>query len=179
MREPLLIDEVTLCRGKRVELVQRIYRYGEDLLTKDVIKFGQSIAVTPFKDDRNVILIRQFRAAINRWILEIPAGRIEHGESPEQAVLRELKEEIGYEARYIKKLSSIYLSPGYSDEVIHLYIAKDLIYTGAKPEKGELIEVIEVNFDKALDILTKEEVVDAKTLISLLIVRHFFEQGLL
>lgn len=172
MSTPEFIEEYTLCRGKRTELAQRVYRYGSDIVVKDVVKFGQSVAVVPFKDNKTVVLIKQFRPAINRWIIEIPAGRIELGEDPLEAALRELKEEVGYEARYLRKLISIYPSPGYNDELIHIYLAKDLVYVGSRPEKEELIEVFEADLDTALDMILGGDVVDAKTLIALLIARH-------
>lgn len=167
------IEERTLCRGRRIELVQRIYRFDGDFLVKDVVKFGQSVAIVPVKSGRTIVLIKQFRAPVGRWVVEVPAGRIELGEPPENAVVRELREEIGYEPKYIKKLVSIYLSPGYSDEVIHIYLAKDLKYVGSSPEKGELIVVFEVDLDKALELVLQSDIIDAKTLIALLIARDY------
>ncbi|MEM1645610.1 MAG: NUDIX hydrolase [Ignisphaera sp.] len=167
------IEEHTLCRGKRIELVQRIYRLGNDFIVKDVVKFGQSVAIVPVKNGKTIVLIKQFRAPVGRWIVEVPAGRIEYGETPEEAVVRELKEEIGYEPKYVKKLVSVYLSPGYSDEVIHVYLAKNLEYVGSSPEKGELIEVFEAELDKALELVLLSDIVDAKTLIALLIARKY------
>lgn len=169
---PELVEEKPLCKGKRVELVQRLYRYNNDFFIRDVVKFGQSIAIVPLKENRKVIMIKQFRAPIGKWILEIPAGRIELGESSEEAVIRELKEEIGYVPKNVQKLVSVYISPGYSDEVLHIYLAKDLVYVGATPEKGELIEVVEVDLDKALEIVLENNIIDVKTLIALLMVRQ-------
>lgn len=169
-----LIEEHLLCRGKRVELFQRVYRYGNEVFVKDVIRFGQSVAVIPFKDVNKIIMIKQFRAAVGKWIYEIPAGRIEPGENIENTVLRELREEVGYEAKQLEKLVSVYISPGYSDEVIHIYVARDLVYVGSSPEKGELIEVIEIDLDKALEMIISSDIVDAKTLIALLMTRYMF-----
>ncbi|MEM0371939.1 MAG: NUDIX hydrolase [Ignisphaera sp.] len=168
-----LVEERTLCRGKRVELIQRVYMYSTEVFVKDVVRFGQSVAIVPFKDMRKIVMVKQFRAPINKWILEIPAGRIEFGESPEEAVVRELREEVGYVPKYVQKLVSVYMSPGYSDEVIHIYVAKNLEYVGASPEKGELIEIVEVDIDKALEMILADNVVDAKTLIALLSVKQF------
>ncbi|MEM1683018.1 MAG: NUDIX hydrolase [Ignisphaera sp.] len=168
-----LVEERTLCRGKRIELIQRVYMYSTEVFVKDVVRFGQSVAIVPFKDMRKIVMVKQFRAPINKWILEIPAGRIEFGESPEEAVVRELREEVGYVPKYVQKLVSVYMSPGYSDEVIHIYVAKNLEYVGASPEKGELIEIVEVDIDKALEMILADNVVDAKTLIALLSVKQF------
>ncbi|MEM1542450.1 MAG: NUDIX hydrolase [Ignisphaera sp.] len=167
-----LVEERTLCRGKRVELIQRVYMYSTEVFVKDVVRFGQSVAIVPFKDMRKIVMVKQFRAPINKWILEIPAGRIEFGESPEEAVVRELREEVGYVPKYVQKLVSVYMSPGYSDEVIHIYVAKNLEYVGASPEKGELIEIVEVDIDKALEMILADDAADAKTLIALLSVKQ-------
>ena len=159
--------------GKRVELFQYTYRYGDTVFVRDVVHFGQSVAVVPFKDNKNVLLIKQYRAPVGKWILEVPAGRVEHHETPEQAAVRELREEVGYEAAYLRKLVSLYLSPGYSDEIIHIYIAKKLTYVGASPEKGEILRVIEMPLDMALKAVLSEDVVDAKTIIALLIAEKY------
>lgn len=163
------VEEHEICKGKRIKLMQKVYRYNNGITLKDVIGFGQSVAVVPFKDQKTVIMIKQFRPAINQWIIEIPAGKVEAGEDPMFAAIRELREEIGYVPKHLEKLISIYPSPGYSDEIIHIYLAKDLTYVGASPEVGELIEVIEVDFNKAIDILLSSDIVDAKTLIALLL----------
>jgi len=167
---PEVIEERRLCRGKRVALVQRVYRIGNDFVARDVVCFGQSVAVLAIKNNK-VLLIKQFRPPIGRWIIEIPAGRVEPGEQPEQAAVRELREEVGYEPGRLTKISSVYPSPGYSDEVIHIYLATDLRYVGASPEAGELIEVIEVDMDRALDIVLSEGVADAKTVLALTLFR--------
>ena len=144
--------------------------FGGVVFTKDVVRFGQAVAIIPIIGDE-VILIKQFRPSLNKWILEVPAGRVEVNEALEDTARRELIEEVGYDAKTLIKLVSIYPAPGYSDEVLHIFLAKDLTYVGSKPEVGELIEVVKVKLDSALDLILSDDVVDAKTLISLLILK--------
>jgi ADP-ribose pyrophosphatase len=144
--------------------------FGDVVFTKDVVRFGQAVAIIPIIGDE-VILIKQFRPSLNKWVLEVPAGRVEVNEALEDTAKRELIEEVGYDAKTLIKLVSIYPAPGYSDEVLHIFLAKDLTYVGSKPEVGELIEVVKVRLDSALDLVLSDDVVDAKTLISLLILK--------
>ncbi len=165
-----VLKEEVLCRGKRITLTRREYIFKDTVFTKDVVRFGQAVAIVPIVGSE-VILIKQFRPSLNKWILEVPAGRVEVGEVLEDTARRELIEEVGYNAKTLIKLVSIYPAPGYSDEVLHIFLAKDLTYVGSRPEVGELIEVVKVELDRALEVILSDEVVDAKTLISLLILK--------
>ncbi|MEM0361815.1 MAG: NUDIX hydrolase [Sulfolobales archaeon] len=157
-----LLRELTLCRGRRVTLIQRVYSYGGREFVRDIVHFGQAVAALPVLGNE-VILIKQFRAPVNTWVLEIPAGKVEAGETLEDAVRRELVEEVGYMPRKVERMMSVYMAPGYSDEVLHIYVATDLEYVGSEPEPGELIEVVRLGVKEALDTLMKSEVVDVKT----------------
>jgi len=165
-----VLKEEVLCRGKRITLTRREYIFKDTVFAKDVVRFGQAVAIVPIVGSE-VILIKQFRPSLNKWILEVPAGRVEVGEVLEDTARRELIEEVGYNAKTLIKLVSIYPAPGYSDEVLHIFLAKDLTYVGSRPEVGELIEVVKVELDRALEVILSDEVVDAKTLISLLILK--------
>lgn len=170
---PEPINDETIYAGKRVTLIKRLLRVKGNVVAREVVRFGEAAAALPILSDGKVILIRQFRAPINGWILEIPAGVIEPGESPEETIKRELIEEIGYEAGSLRKLFSIHTTPGYSDEVLHVYVAEDLKYVGARPEKYEVIEtVVFGSVDEALRAVLSEPVADAKTLLALLAFRE-------
>ena len=167
--DPELINDETIYAGKRVTLIKRLLRVKGSVVAREVVRFGEAAAALPILPDGKVILIKQFRAPINRWVLEIPAGVVEPGEFPEETIKRELVEEIGYESGSLKKLFSVHTTPGYSDEVLHIYVAEDLKYVGARPEKYEVIETVVFNdFDEALNAVLSEPVTDAKTLLALL-----------
>ncbi len=164
-----LIDEKVLCKGKRITLFSRKYMVDEKIVVRDVVHFGESVAILPLLDNDEVILINQFRAPLGRWILEAPAGIIEEGETYLEAARRELEEEAGYRAGKIKKMSSVHLSPGYSDELIHIVYAEDLEYVGAHPEPTEFIKVVKMNIDEAVANILKSDVADGKTLLALML----------
>jgi len=176
LEKPTLVEERKLCRGRRIEVIQRVYRFGDAEFVRDVVLFGSSVAVVPVKDGDRVVLLRQFRAPINDWIIEIPAGRVEPGESLEEAAARELEEETGYRPRRLIKAASIYMTPGYSDEVLHIFVALDLEKTSARPEVGELIEVVEMGLDEALQKLLNSSVADSKTLLGLLLAKRLLHR---
>lgn len=167
MRSIKIIRDETLCVGKRVSLIKRVLCVEGKEIVRDVVDFGEAVAIIPITGDGQVIMLRQYRAAVNDWIYEIPAGRIEKGESIEEAARRELVEETGYEPGILRRVISVYTAPGYSNEVLHILIAKKLRYVGARPEAGEIIEVVKIPLNEAFSFIVKEGIVDAKTVIAL------------
>ncbi len=170
MKEVKFLGESELCRGRRVRLLQRRYLMVGREVVRDIINFGEAVAVVPLLSDGRVIILKQFRAPVGRWVYEIPAGRVEEGERPEEAAMRELVEEAGFTAGELVRLVSVLPSPGYSDEVLHVYLARSLKHVGSRPELGELIEVEFWELKTAIKKLLSEEVVDAKTLLALMLV---------
>jgi len=178
MRSIKIIRDETLCVGKRVSLIKRVLCVEGKEIVRDVVNFGEAVAIIPITDDGQVIMLRQYRAAVNDWVYEIPAGRIEKGESIEEAARRELIEETGYDPGILRRVISVYTAPGYSNEVLHILVARKLRYVGAKPEAGEIIEVVKIPLNEALKFIIKEKIVDAKTVIALTllqIVPHMFK----
>ena len=114
-----------------------------------------------------IILVRQFRIAINQPILEIPAGRIEPNESLKGCALRELEEEIGYTAKNIDQISEFYTAPGFSTEKIYIFLATDLVKKEAMPDVDEKIELVSIPIDKIKTMLLKNKFNDSKTIIGL------------
>ena len=168
MQRVLHKADILVFRGKRFTVLKRIIDIDGNEVIRDVVSFGVAVAVLPIIDDSKVVLVKQYRAPINSWILEVPAGKVEFSESPEECAKRELEEETGYRAMSIEKLVSIYTSPGYSDEVLHIYLAKELVYVGAKPERYELLKVVILPIDEAMKLILSAPIVDAKTLLALL-----------
>jgi len=128
-------DEL-LCSGRRVKLYRRIVSGG---IVKDFVSFGRAVVVVPVLDDGRIVFVKQWRAPIARWIVELPAGKVEDGEDPASTAVRELKEETGYKAGKLVELASAYVAPGYSDEYMYIFVARNLVFEGQKPEKGEYV----------------------------------------
>lgn len=135
----------------------------------EVVHHPGGAAVLPLLDDGRVVLIRQFRPALNGMVLEIPAGRLEPNESPEACVRRELIEEVGYRAGQVEKLGEMLPAVGFSDERIHLFVAAGLCPVPQALEPDEYIEVLPLPLEEALAMAARGEIPDGKTQLALLL----------
>lgn len=127
----------------------------------------------PFGEDPQVLLIHQYRYAAESFVYEIPAGRIDPGETPEECARRELKEETGCSAGVIEHLYTFYTTPGFTDERIHAYMASDLTRGESALEADEFVETIALPLSRALDMIRAQEIVDAKTALTLMYAAGF------
>jgi ADP-ribose pyrophosphatase len=161
------------CRGRRV-LFESFYETlpsGVRVLV-DRVTFPNSVAVLPvMRGSREVVLVRQYRPAIGRWILEAPAGVLRPGEDPREAAARELEEEAGLVAGELEEVAGGYVSPGYSTEYMRLYIAWDPSVGTPRREPHEVIEVERFNLSEALKMIYDGSIVDVKT-ITLILLAH-------
>ncbi len=131
---------------------------------------GGAVALAVFPDER-IILIKQHRYPIDKFIWELPAGKLEPGEPPLECAQRELAEETGYAAAEWKRISSVYTTPGFCNEILHLYLATNLtaLPEGRKLEEGELTMTMEIiPLAQALAMIEREEIIDAKSIIGLM-----------
>ena len=143
---------------------------------REVVEHPGGVAVVPLLDE-SVILIRQYRIAIGREILEIPAGKLEGNEDPEHRGRRELEEETGYRAGRMVSIGSVYASVGYTSEEIHLFLALDLEKVGQDLESDECIEVVPVPIAQIEQRLAANDLKDAKTVVGLYaLLRYLREQ---
>jgi len=153
----VFVDEVELPNGRRVRL--------------DVVRHPGASAVVPFTSERDVLLLRQFRHAAGGTILEVPAGKLD-GETPEVCAARELEEEAGRRAGRLVRLGSIWTTPGFTDEVIHLFAAFELSEVPARHDEDEVIELVEMPLERALELVWSGELRDAKSALALLHAAH-------
>lgn len=157
----LTVDTVTLPNGATVDL--------------EVIRHPGASAIVPLDWNGEVILVRQFRHAGGGYIYEVPAGKLDAGEAPETCAARELIEEAGVDAGVIDRLGSILTTPGFTDEVIHLFLARDLARAPQKLESDEVLTVERVPFARALAMCASGEIRDAKSLCALFLAERFLE----
>ena len=115
-----------------------------------------------------ILLERQFRFPYNKVIWEIPAGKLNPGENPMDAAKRELEEETGYTADELTRLVEVYPSPGYTDEIIYVFLAKNAVYRGSHPDEDEFVNVQFVPLSQAEDMIERGEICDAKTIAAIL-----------
>ncbi len=159
-----------LYRGRVIKLCIYSVETPDGMKTREIVEHSGSVAVLAFLDDDHVLIERRYRAALDREIIEIPAGIIERGETVESAAVRELIEETGYKPRSIERLISFYPSPGYTNEIIHIVVARDLEYVG-RPAADTSSEEKYMRIDKAriddlLRMIRGGEIVDGKTMIA-------------
>ncbi|UTL71175.1 ADP-ribose pyrophosphatase [Bacillus halotolerans] len=132
---------------------------------REIVKHPGAVAVLAVTDEGKIIMVKQFRKPLERTIVEIPAGKLEKGEEPEYTALREPEEETGYTAKKLTKITAFYTSPGFADEIVHVFLAEEPSVLEEKREldEDEFVEVMEVTLEDALKLVESREVYDAKT----------------
>ncbi|MFC3882803.1 NUDIX domain-containing protein [Bacillus songklensis] len=133
--------------------------------TREIVKHPGAVAIIALTEDYKILMVRQYRKAMERILVEIPAGKLEKGEKPEVTAKRELEEETGYTCSSLDHLISFYTSPGFADELVHLYVATGLEKMEVKAEldEDEFIDVLEVTLEEALAFIQDQQIYDAKT----------------
>ena len=149
----LNVDTVMLPNGMTVDL--------------EMVRHPGAAAVVPLREDDTVMLIKQFRHAAGGFIYEIPAGKLHPGEDPKDCAARELEEEIGYRAGKLELLSSIFTAPGFTDEVIHIYKATGLTKGRQQLDRDEVLEIVEIPLQQAIEMIRTGMIRDAKTMVGL------------
>ena len=142
---------------------------------REIIEHPGGVGIIPVTDDNSVILVKQYRKAVNRFLLEIPAGKLEVNEEPRQTAIRELKEETGYEAENLNYLLEFYTSPGYCNEKIYLFIASGLIAGEPSPDEGEYCDVVKYSIEELLKMVDRGEILDSKTIIGINLAKEYFK----
>jgi ADP-ribose pyrophosphatase len=150
----LSVDRVEMPNGRVTEL--------------EVMRHPGAAAVVPLTEQGGVLLVRQYRYATGDWLLEIPAGKLDAGEEPEYCARRELEEETGYRPDELISLGWIWTSPGFADEKIHLYLARDLQPARQNLESDEVLTVEEIPFEDAVEMARDGRICDGKSVSALL-----------
>jgi len=133
-------------------------------LVRDVVRHPGAVTVIPVLDDGRLVMIRNWRVAVSGWLDEFCAGKLERGEDPAAAAGRELEEETGYSASRIEPLGAFFTSPGFTDEVMHVFLATGLRPVPQRLEPGEEIEVVELGEDSLRSAVASGGILDGKTL---------------
>lgn len=165
--KPEIISNKKVYEGKVFDVFLAKIREGEVEYERDIITHHGSAVIVPVFADQTIALVRQYRHASGKYLLEIPAGSLDENESPEMGAQRELEEEIGVVAERIEKLSEFYVSPGFLAEKMFVFLATDLRETAQNLEEDELIEIIKITFPEAFELIKSGAIEDAKTIIGL------------
>lgn len=152
----LQVDDVELPNGEKSK--------------RELVKHPGAVAIIPMTADGKIIFVKQYRKPLEKTLLEIPAGKIEPNEAKEMTAMRELEEETGYTAKQLEYVTSFYTSPGFADELIHLYYTDELTELEEKVagDEDEFIEIVPLTLEEANNYAKEQKIQDAKTAYALL-----------
>jgi ADP-ribose pyrophosphatase len=152
----VLLEEVELPDGKHS--------------TREIVKHPGAVAIIPITKEKKIILVEQYRKPLERSLVEIPAGKLEKGEEPQVTALRELEEETGYTTDKLTYLTSFYTSPGFADELLHIYVAEDVekVDNPLSTDEDEFVELLECSLEEANQLIQEKRIMDAKTAYAIL-----------
>jgi ADP-ribose pyrophosphatase len=132
--------------------------------TREVVKHPGGVVVAAFTDDNKILFVKQYRYPIKQELIELPAGKLEYGENPDEAIKRELIEECGYTAKRWERLACAVSTPGFCDEKLYLYKAEELVKGEREIEEGELLENITFTPEEAMEMIRQQKITDLKTI---------------
>ena len=138
---------------------------------REIVEHNGGAVIAAVKNDGKMIMVKQFRKPAERVMLEVPAGKIDPGETPFETACRELKEETGYTPGEVKYLTEFYPSVGYSEEVLYLYLCTGLTAGETCPDENEALDVLEMDVEELYGMVMRAEIRDAKTIIAIMMVR--------
>ena len=145
---------------------------------REIVEHHGAVAMVAVDLDQSVLLVRQYRKALERMLLEIPAGTLEAGETPDECANRELQEETGYAARRTVRLGGFFSAPGFCTEYLHLYLSTDLYESPLGGDEDESIELVRMPLGQALGLIKTGEICDAKSIIGLLLAADHLSRAL-
>src|SRR6202165_1139978 len=166
---PEFLDSKPAFSGRVFDVTVDTVREGDKTYVREVVHHPGSAVILPAFDDGTIALVRQYRHPAVRYLLECPAGTLNDKEPPAEGAARELEEELGLVAGKMEKLSEFFVSPGFLEEKMWLYLATDLTETAQRLDDDEIVEVVRVPFSKALQMIASGEIEDAKTIIGLML----------
>jgi len=166
---PEVLSSEEVYAGRLVRVARDVVREGEKTYVREVVAHPGGAAAVPVFEDGTVAFVRQYRHPTRRFVLELPAGKLDPGERPAETAARELEEELGLVAGRVEQLSEFYTTPGFCAERLWVFLATDLRETARRQEEDEIIEVVRMPFARALSMAASGEMDDAKTIIGLLL----------
>lgn len=168
-REERIVGEV-IFEGRMLRLERDIVRLPNGLETsREVVRHPGAVAIVALQD-QNILMVRQYRYAVGQETLEIPAGKLDPQEQPLECAERELREETGYRG-ILEPISTFYTTPGFTDEVMHLFLARDLVWDPLTPDDDEFLGVEIIPWKEALQKALQNKFNDAKTILGILLVQ--------
>ncbi len=168
-KPPKILDSKKVFAGSIFNVTVDTVQEGELVYQRDVVHHAGSAVIVPVFEDDTVALVKQYRHPAGRYLLEAPAGTLEDGEKPELGAARELEEELGVVVGRLEKLSEFFVSPGFCEEKMWVYLATELSLSAQRLDDDEILEVVRLPLSEALEMITNGEIQDAKTIIGLML----------
>jgi ADP-ribose pyrophosphatase len=165
---PEVLDSRDVFHGRVFDVSVDTIRESGKTYIREVVHHPGSAVIVPVYDDGTVGLVRQYRHPAVRYLLEIPAGTLEASERPEEGAARELEEELGVRPGRLEKLTEFFVTPGFCEEKMWLYLATDLEATTQRLEDDEQIEIVRIPWVRAFEMISDGEIEDGKTIIGLM-----------
>lgn len=166
--EEKTLDSKVVYEGKVVTVIRDDVEVADGHKSfREVVLHSGGVVIAALKDEDTILLVKQYRYPLKKVNLELPAGKLEIGENPDEACKRELEEETGYQAKSWKSLGFINTTPGICTEKLYLYLAKDLEFVGEHPDEGEIIKCFEYKPADVFEMIKSGEINDAKTICTL------------
>jgi ADP-ribose pyrophosphatase len=167
--EPDVLRHEELFDGVVVKLHRDVVRLPSGATAvREVVLHPGGVCAVPVLPDGRILLVRQFRYPLQKYILELPAGKLDSGQSPLETIARELEEEAGVRAARVELLCSFHTSPGISNEILHVFLARDLETVPQRLDEGEHLSIETYTLDECLALAARGEIADGKTLVGLL-----------
>ena len=166
---PQILSSKEIFRGRVFQVAVDEIQEGDTVYQREVVHHPGSAVIIPVFEDGTIALVRQYRHPAVKYLLEAPAGTLNDGEAPEEGAARELEEELGQVAGKLEKLSEFFVSPGFLEEKMWVYLATELKETKQQLEDDEIVEVVRIPFGQALSMITTGEIEDAKTIIGVML----------
>ncbi|MDW5298982.1 MAG: NUDIX hydrolase [Sedimentibacter sp.] len=169
MNTEITVKSEKIFEGKIINLrIDTVELENQKYAKREIVEHKNASAIIAINEKNEILLVRQYRKAVEDFLYEIPAGLINIAEEPEECALRELKEETGYIADEINQIYEFYSSPGFTNEKIYLFKAKNLTFSSTKFDEDEFIETISVGKEEVKKMMETGRIIDSKTLIGLL-----------
>ncbi|MDE5052072.1 NUDIX hydrolase [Niallia taxi] len=165
--EEKTISTKEIFKGRIISLqVDEVLLPNGNTSTREIIKHPGAVAVIAITEDDKLVVVEQYRKAFEKAIIEIPAGKLEKDEEPAVCASRELEEETGYGCKNLEHITSFYTSPGFADELVHIYLAKGLYKKedAAGLDEDEFVNLMEISLEEALVLIKEQKILDAKTM---------------
>lgn len=166
---PKILDSKKVFAGRVFNVTVDTISEGELTYKREVVHHSGSAVIVPVHDDGTVMFVRQYRHPAVRYLLELPAGTLAEGERPDAGAARELEEELGLVSTRLEKLSEFFVSPGFLEEKMWVFLATELSEGKQKLDDDEVLDIVRLPIAEALEMITSGEIQDAKTIIGLML----------